>query len=136
MSTLQVGTIKSSDSSAPVFQNSSGTEKGQLAKAWCNMNCQSTPAFRDSFNFSSITDHGTGDFELSFTTAMANANYAVSGSNVGATSNSFSTIFGDTSGSPVSNQLQTGSVRFKTPAMSNALTLQDTDFIHCVIHGD
>ena len=64
MSTLQVGTIKSSDSSAPVFQNSSGTEKGQLAKAWCNMNCQSTPAFRDSVKFSSIRDHGTGDFEL------------------------------------------------------------------------
>ena len=131
MSTLQVGTIKSASSAAPVFQNSSGVEKGQLVKAWCNMDCQNTPSFRDSFNFSSITDHGTGDFELSFTTAMANANYAVSGSNVGATSNSFSTIFGGDN-----SALATGSVRFRTPAMSNALTLQDTDFIHCVIHGD
>ena len=131
MSTLAVATIKSASSAAPVFQNSSGVEKGQLVKAWCNMDCQNTPSFRDSFNFSSITDHGTGDFELSFTTAMANANYAVSGSNVGATSNSFSTIFGGDN-----SALATGSVRFRTPAMSNALTLQDTDFIHCVIHGD
>ena len=136
MSTLAVATIKSASSAAPVFQNSSGVEKGQLVKAWCNMDCQNTPSFRDSFNFSSITDHGTGDSELSFTTAMSNANYSVTGSNVGATSNSFSTIFGDTSGSPVSNQLQTGSVRFRTPAMSNAITQQDTNFIHCVIHGD
>ncbi len=131
MSTLAVATIKSASSAAPVFQNSSGVEKGQLVKAWCNMDCQNTPSFRDSFNFSSITDHGTGDFELSFTTAMANANYAVSGSNVGATSNSFSTIFGGDN-----SALATGSVRFRTPAMSNAITQQDTNFIHCVIHGD
>ena len=133
MSTLKVNTIQ--NTSGGSSSTPEQIEQGR-AKAWCNMNCQGTPSFRDSFNFSSITDHGTGDFELSFTTAMSNANYAVTGSNVGATSNSFSTIFGDTSGSPVSNQLQTGSVRFKTPAMSNALTLQDTDFIHCVIHGD
>ena len=131
MSTLAVATIKSASSAAPVFQNSSGVEKGQLVKAWCNMDCQNTPSFRDSFNFSSITDHGTGDFELSFTTAMANANYAVSGSNVGATSNSFSTIFGGDN-----SALATGSVRFRTPPMSNAITQQDTNFIHCVIHGD
>ena len=131
MSTLAVATIKSASSAAPVFQNSSGVEKGQLVKAWCNMDCQNTPSFRDSFNFSSITDHGTGDFELSFTTAMANANYAVSGSNVGATSNSFSTIFGGDN-----SALATRSVRFRTPAMRNAITQQDTNFIHCVIHGD
>ena len=36
MSTLAVGTIKSVSSAAPVFQNTSGTEKGQLIKAWLN----------------------------------------------------------------------------------------------------
>ena len=35
MSTLSVATIKSASSAPPVFQNSSGTEKGQLTKAWC-----------------------------------------------------------------------------------------------------
>ena len=37
MSTLQVGTIKSASSAPPVFQNSSGTEIGQIAFAWGNI---------------------------------------------------------------------------------------------------
>ena len=55
MSTLNVGTIKSISSAAPVFQNTSGTEKGQLVKAWCNFNATGTPAIRDSFNTVSYT---------------------------------------------------------------------------------
>ena len=76
MSTLAVGTIKSISSAAPVFQNTSGTEKGQLAKAWVNFNGNGTVAIRDNFNVSSITDGGTGVYTANFTTAMANANYA------------------------------------------------------------
>ena len=57
MSTLAVATIKSISSAAPVFQNTSGTEKGQLAKAWCHVTVSGgTPSFDDSFGFSSITD--------------------------------------------------------------------------------
>jgi len=76
MSTLAVGTIKSISSAAPVFQNTSGTEKGQLCKAWVNFNGTGTVAMRDNFNVSSITDSGTGVYTANFTTAMANANYA------------------------------------------------------------
>ena len=77
MSTLAVGTIKSISSAAPVFQNTSGTEKGQLAKAWVNFNGTGTVAIRDSFNVSSITDVGTGQYGVNIQNAMANANYAV-----------------------------------------------------------
>tara|TARA_R100000773_G_scaffold15567_1_gene14178 strand:- start:173 stop:562 length:390 start_codon:yes stop_codon:yes gene_type:complete len=76
MSTLSVATIKSASSAAPVFQNSSGTEKGQLAKSWINFNGTGTVAIRDSFNVSSLTDNGTGNYTVSFSTAMANTNYA------------------------------------------------------------
>ena len=76
MSTLNVGTIKSISSAAPVFQNTSGTEKGQLCKAWVNFNGTGTVAIRDNFNVSSITDSGTGVYTANFTNAMANANYA------------------------------------------------------------
>ena len=79
MSTLSVATIKSATSAAPVFQNSSGTEKGQLAKAWINFDGSGTIAIRDSFNVSSITDNGTGDYTISFSTAMANTNYCATG---------------------------------------------------------
>jgi hypothetical protein len=48
------------------------------AKAWLNYNGQ-TNAVNDSHNISSVTDNGTGDFSLNFTTAMANANYSISG---------------------------------------------------------
>ena len=55
MSTLAVGTIKSISSAAPVFQNTSGTEKGTLCSAWVNFDGEGTVAINDSFNVSSIT---------------------------------------------------------------------------------
>jgi hypothetical protein len=51
-----------------------------IAKAWCNFDGTGTVAIRDSFNVSSITDNGTGDYTVNFTTAMPNANYSVVGS--------------------------------------------------------
>ena len=47
-----------------------------IAKAWVNFDGSGTPAIRDSFNVSSITDNGTGDYTINFTTAFANTNYA------------------------------------------------------------
>ena len=53
------------------------SEASGLAKAWVNFNGTGTVAIRASFNVSSITDNGTGDYTVNFTTAMANVNYAV-----------------------------------------------------------
>ena len=50
-----------------------------IAKAWVNFNGTGTVAIRDSFNVSSITDNGTGNYTVNFTTAMPNASYAVVG---------------------------------------------------------
>jgi hypothetical protein len=47
-----------------------------IAKAWVNFDGTGTPSIRGSFNVSSITDNGTGDYTVNFTTAMPNANYA------------------------------------------------------------
>jgi hypothetical protein len=47
-----------------------------IAKAWVNFNGTGTVAINGSFNVSSITDNGTGDYTVNFTTAMPNANYA------------------------------------------------------------
>jgi len=46
-----------------------------IAKAWVNFNGTGTVAIRDSFNVSSITDNGTGDYTINFTTAMSSVNY-------------------------------------------------------------
>jgi len=48
-----------------------------LAKAWVNFSGTGTVAIRASFNVSSITDNGTGDYTVNFTTAMVDANYSV-----------------------------------------------------------
>jgi hypothetical protein len=54
-------------------------EQSGLCKAWANFNGTGTPAIRASFNVSSITDNGTGDYTVNFTTALADANYAAVG---------------------------------------------------------
>ena len=73
MSTLRVDTI----------QNAAGTDSPisvpGTAKAWVNFNGTGTVAIRASYNVSSITDNGTGDYTVNFTTAMVDANYAVAG---------------------------------------------------------
>ena len=45
------------------------------ARAWVNFNGTSTVAIRASGNVSSITDNGTGDYTVNFTTAMPDVNY-------------------------------------------------------------
>ena len=45
-------------------------------RAWVNFNGTGTVAIRSSGNVSSITDHGTGDYTVNFTTAMPDANYS------------------------------------------------------------
>lgn len=47
------------------------------AKAWVNFNGTGTVAIRDSYNVSSITDNGTGDYTVNFDTAMPNDDYAI-----------------------------------------------------------
>ena len=69
-------------SSAPVafyIANKSlspGLVAGQLCLAWVNFDGTGTVAIGASFNVSSITDNGTGDYTVNFTTAMVDANYA------------------------------------------------------------
>lgn len=55
-------------------------EASGLAKAWVNFNGTGTVAIRASYNVSSITDNGTGDYTVNFTTAMADANYSMTAS--------------------------------------------------------
>ena len=57
--------------------NAAGLANG--VKAWVNFNGTGTPAIRASYNVSSITDNGVGDYTVNFTAALADANYAVAG---------------------------------------------------------
>jgi hypothetical protein len=65
----QVKAATNATGSAPVF----------ACRAWVNFNGTGTVAIRASGNVSSITDNGTGDYTVNFTTAMPDADYSVGG---------------------------------------------------------
>ena len=73
MSTLRVTNVQdtagaNSLTTAQIYNGAS--------KAWVNFNGTGVVAIRANFNVSSITDNGTGDYTVNFTTAMVDANYA------------------------------------------------------------
>ena len=86
---LLADTVQSSSSSPVTFKNTSGTEIGTLCRAWVNFNGTGTVAIRASFNVSSITDNGTGDYTVNFTNAMSDANYGVVGIGASSSGNSW-----------------------------------------------
>ena len=76
MSTLKVTNIQDTAGG-----NSSTSEEiySGRAKVWVNFNGSGTVAIRADFNVNTITDNTTGNYTVNFTTAMADANYCVSG---------------------------------------------------------
>jgi hypothetical protein len=60
------------------WQNPDGTQNYKC-RAWVTFNGTGTPAIRASGNVSSITDNGTGDYTVNFTTAMQDINYCTTG---------------------------------------------------------
>ena len=105
------------------FVTTANTNSEYTAKAWVNFNGTGTVAIRDSLNVSSITDLGIGDYQINFTTAMANTNYAVVGSMSGP----------DKRNSNITEDLLTTSFRFITT--TNNVGDQDHDVASAVIFG-
>jgi hypothetical protein len=60
-------------------------------RAWVNFNGTGTVAIRASGNVTSITDNGTGDYTVNFTTAMPDANYAATTNTHGASISDYAT---------------------------------------------
>ena len=79
---LSVGTSDIADAAITAAKMSgaqSGSAPAYAARAWVNFNGTGTVAIRASGNVSSITDNGTGDYTVNFTTALTDANYSVVG---------------------------------------------------------
>ena len=93
---------------ATALTTASGSAPSYSARAWVNFDGTGTPAIRASGNVSSITDNGTGDYTVNFTTAMPDINYACACS--AATNGS-----GSSTGASIGDVLTTtGSARFRT----------------------
>ena len=70
-----------SGSNGIVFPDATSMQTGQQAvKAWVNFDGTGTVSIRAGYNVSSITDNSTGNYNINFTTAFANTDYAVVGS--------------------------------------------------------
>jgi tetrahydromethanopterin S-methyltransferase subunit D len=64
---------------ASIMSTPVGTAPGYMARAWVNFNGTGTVAIRASGNVTSITDNGTGDYTVNFTTALPDINFSING---------------------------------------------------------
>ena len=96
-----------------------------VCRAFVRFNGTGTPAILSSGNVSSITDNGTGDYTVNFTTAMPDANYMVL---ITVVSTGSSTVFAATG----NMTLAAGSVRFVVRNTSGTAT--DIDLINVAIY--
>lgn len=136
MSTIQVNAIQSSTGTQEVTQTTifSGT-----AKAWSNLSGTGTIFERDSFNVSSYTDNGTGDYTYTLSNNMNNTNYKP-GMNSAHTDNAVnedvgvSSLHGSNGGT---NPIATGSLHVScTTHSSTPSGLVDSQYALMSINGD
>jgi hypothetical protein len=101
-------------------------------RAWVNFNGTSTVAIRASGNVSSITDNGTGDYTVNFTTAMPDVNYSTTASvsNAPGTQNLVSVIYTDNTNTPAAPT--TSAFRMQVTANSGE-TKTDATYVCCSI---
>jgi len=104
MATLKTNTLTGTSTAGSIAVtgegNSTTTNLQQgLCKAWCRFDDGSSS---DSFNITSVTDHGTGDYQVFIANDMANATYIAT------------LMFGEVAGSGVlrigNRDIATGSV--------------------------
>jgi len=101
------------------------------AKVWVKFQGSST--IDDSFNVDSITDNGTGDYTINFTTDFANVNYAVAGGGryIAGTNDAIAVGINETDGQAV------GSCRIETLSLGGTGSSQnDPDIVCFVAFGD
>lgn len=99
------------------------------AKAWFNFTGRGTAAVVDDLNITSLTDNGTGSFNLSYTANMSNSTYSFSngqGWDVGTTNST-------TSGTD-KDFITTSSLRVLHVNMSDSA--YDPDISFGSVHGD
>jgi hypothetical protein len=108
----------------PTINDVNGTQIGTFCRAWVNFNGTGTVAIRASFNVSSITDNGTGDYTVNFTNAMPDVNYVANGAAASTNNTNFVVIEFD------SNAIATTSIRLSS---GFSTTKADSDYVYVSI---
>ena len=77
MSTLKVTNVWSNTASTPpVIADSAGTTIANFCRAWMNLDGTGAMSVRGSFNVSSVVKDATGQYAVTFTNAMPDANFS------------------------------------------------------------
>ncbi len=102
-----------------------------IAKAWVSFT-GSTGTIRASFNVSSITRNTTGDYNINFTNAFADANYSAVASSSGNSNGapSMPMLYSSSAGTTVAPT--TSGFRFRT-ALYNYASYQDFDYVNVAV---
>jgi hypothetical protein len=113
------------------FATVSGTAPIYPCRAWVNFNGTGTVAIRASGNVTSITDNGTGDYTVNFTTAMSDANYSANGTAkiVGGTGGQNVRIHNDAYATSVT----TTALKIQVTNAANA-AVADSEMVNIAIH--
>ena len=101
--------------------------KQRVCKVWINLN--GGTAIRDSFNVASITDNGTGDYTVTIDEDLANANYSVTGSNIGSYASSYYTF--------ICSQVTANAVgACRIQVIHTTIGAVDQNFVSVMLFGD
>ena len=107
------------------------TNQTRLAKAWAEFD-GSGVTLNASYNVSSITDHGNRDYTINFSTAMADTNYSIVGSNIGQTATyNWSVVTG------MGTAKTTSAARINVPHINDSsLYGNDPDAVNVIAFGN
>jgi hypothetical protein len=101
------------------------------AKAWVNFNGSGTVAIRDSYNVTSITDNGIGDYTVNFSPAMTNTNYCLVGFARDSAAFAHTVV-----SSQSADAKSTSAMRIRTANTTNGTAYNDSPEVNIVVFGD
>ena len=125
--------LSANDSNIKTALNASGSAGIYACRAFVQFDGTGVVAIRASGNVSSITDNGTGDYTVNFTSAMPDVNYAISGAAMYASStNSHIISYGDSNGAGGTYPTTTA-FRFRTLYTVTQVNPQDCTIVTIMV---
>jgi len=120
------GLVNTADTSGIIKLQSNGVTTNALA--WVNYKGTSTQSIRASYNVSSVTYNGTGEYTVNFTNALADINYAVVASG-GTGTGANKATFDVPTATPTTSAVRVGATNYLA-------SLTDYAYVYVVIFGN
>ena len=124
MSTLKAATIQSTSGGAAT------QTKQSASKAFISFDGTGTVSIDVSFNVSTLTDHGSAEYSITYTSNINTSNHPITGTNVGSSETNFYSYICST------GVAQTTSVDRIHSVHNNGSANNDQDPVHLVTNGD